>query len=174
MLGRAALCMVALLAAAMLVAPVVLAQPATPEATAAGKSEQELRAELQQRADSGQATAAELRQLGEMYASGVGGRRDARRAVRLWERAAEAGDRYAPTLLGDHHFKVMTRGQLPKEGTIRFSGSIQIEPMRQAAKWYGEAVKRDDRADAKSRAQIGLQMLEGIAKVSLELAKARR
>jgi TPR repeat protein len=107
------------------------------------------------------------RKLGSMYATGDGGRRDAKRAMELWSVAEKGGDPLVPILVADQLFSDLTGGRTPKYGQkYAFRGGIPVSDIEVIEDWYREAQKRDPRPDVKQRAQTALTVLAGFKKAA--------
>ncbi len=111
------------------------------------------RAQLESAVAAGQASPGAFRQLGEFYASGRDGRKDRTEAVRLWKLAAEAGDARAPILLADR-FSDEIFGRAQPNGFRVRTGRMPRAKAEEALHWYRLAFERDDRPDARGRAQV--------------------
>jgi len=101
------------------------------------------------------------RKLGEMYASGEGGKKDKKRAIELWIAAEKAGDDYASILVADQMFSDLTGGKKPGPGKFAFRGGVPVGAVDTAISWYEDAQKRDPRPEARKRAEMALYTLKG-------------
>lgn len=99
------------------------------------------------------------RKLGEMYAAGEGGKRDAKKALGLWQVAEKGGDPLAPILVADQLFSDLTGGRKPGPGKYKFRGGIPVADFEVVEQWYREALARDPRPEVKIRAQSALDVL---------------
>lgn len=106
-----------------------------------------------------QQNAQAARKLGEMYASGDGGRRDKKKAMSLWQAAEKAGDPLAPILVADQMFSEITGGRKPEPGRFAFRGGIPVADIDVVEDWYRQALARDPRPDVKARAELALSVL---------------
>jgi TPR repeat protein len=102
------------------------------------------------------------RKLGEMYANGDGGKRDTKKALKLWIAAEKAGDRMAPILVADQLFSDMTGGKKPAPGQYKFRGGIPTGDIDAVSDWYREAAQVDPRPEVKQRAEYALQILASL------------
>lgn len=99
------------------------------------------------------------RKLGEMYASGDGGKKDVKKAVELWKTAEAAGDPMSSILVADQLFSDLTGGRKPGPGKYAFRGGVRVQDIELVEAWYQDALKRDPRPDVKQRAQYALTVL---------------
>jgi TPR repeat protein len=99
------------------------------------------------------------RKLGEMYAAGEGGKRDKKEALRLWQTAEKGGDPFSPMLVADQLFSDLTGGKQPGPGKFAFRGGIPVADIEVIEDWYRQALQRDPRPEAKTRAQMALNVL---------------
>jgi len=102
---------------------------------------------------------AACRMLGELYASGEGGRRDKKKAMELWKTAEGAGDRLTPILMADEMFSEITGGKKPGPGQYAFKGGIPVKDIEVIEDWYREAQSVDPRPDVQQRAAEALRVL---------------
>ena len=102
---------------------------------------------------------AAARRLGEMYAKGDGGKRDAKKAMKLWQAAEKAGDPQVAILVADQLFSEMTGGKTPGAGTFAFRGGVPVGDIEVVEQWYGQARDRDPRPEVKKRAEYALSVL---------------
>jgi len=103
-----------------------------------------------------------MRRLGEMYASGDGGKKDVKKALALWMDAEKAGDPLVCILVADQLFSQLTGGKKPTGGTYAFKGGVPVADLEIVENWYEEAAKRDPRPDVKQRAQQSIQVVQGL------------
>jgi TPR repeat protein len=103
-----------------------------------------------------------LRRLGEMYASGDGGKKDTKTALMLWETAEREGDPLVCILVADQMFSNLTGGKKPAGGTYAFKGGVPVADLDSIEAWYQEALTRDPRPDVKQRAQRGIQVVQSL------------
>ena len=103
-----------------------------------------------------------LRRLGEMYASGDGGKKDTKKAVALWQDGEKAGDPLVCILVADQLFSDLTGGKKPTGGTYAFKNAVPVADLETVESWYQEAAKRDPRPDVKQRAQEALQVVQSL------------
>jgi TPR repeat protein len=113
------------------------------------------------------------RKLGELYASGEGGKRDTKKALELWTAAEKAGDQLACILMADQLFSDMTGGRKPGPGTYAFKGGVPVKDIEVVELWYQAALDRDPRPEVKTRAEYALKLLKSFktAKVSTKKPK---
>jgi TPR repeat protein len=107
------------------------------------------------------------RRLGEMWASGDGGKKDTKKALELWMGAEKAGDPLSPILVADQLFSDVTGGKKPEPGKYAFKGGVPVADLEVIEHWYREAADRDPRPDVKKRANYALSIL-----ASLKTAKS--
>jgi TPR repeat protein len=101
------------------------------------------------------------RRLGEMYAKGDGGPKDAKKAMEMWTAAEKAGDPMVSILVADQLFSNMTGGRKPGPGTYAFRGGVPLSDIEVVEEWYRQAQKRDPRPDVQQRAKYALSILAG-------------
>ena len=111
---------------------------------------------------------AAARQLGEMYAKGDGGKRDAKKAIELWKVADEAGDPMVAILVADQLFSEITGGKTPGPGQYAFRGGVPVADIEVAEEWYAQARDRDPRPEVKKRAEYALTVLASFKKAARE------
>jgi len=111
---------------------------------------------------------AAARQLGEMYAKGDGGKRDAKKAIELWKVADAAGDPMVAILVADQLFSDMTGGKTPGPGKYGFRGGVPVGDIEVVEEWYAQARDRDPRPDVKKRAEYALSVLASFKKSAAE------
>lgn len=116
------------------------------------------RAELEVAVAAGSAGPEAVRNLGDFYASGRDGRKDGAEAV-LWRAAAEGGDPRAPILIADHLYDEMW-GRPKADGARVRTGRLPRAKAEETIRWYRLAFERDDRPEARSRAQVLALSLE--------------
>ena len=109
------------------------------------------------------------RKLGEMYATGEGGRKDKKKALENWKAAEAGGDPLAPILVADQMFADMTRGKKPGPGKFKIAPGTPISQMDDIAAWYQEAEKRDPRPEVQQRARLAVSVLNQV-KIGLKSA----
>lgn len=102
---------------------------------------------------------AAARQLGDMYAKGDGGKRDAKKAIELWKVADAAGDPMVAILVADQLFSQMTGGKKPGPGKYAFRGGVPVGDIEVVEEWYAQARDHDPRPDVKKRAEYALSVL---------------
>ena len=119
----------------------------------AGSAAGQPRSALEDAAAAGTADGFALRRLGEMYASGEGGKKSRKEAARLWRAAADAGDARAPILLADQLYEEIY-GRPDASGVRVRAGRIPRAKAEEAMTWYRLAFERDDRPEVRSRAQV--------------------
>lgn len=100
------------------------------------------------------------RRLGDMYAAGEGGKRDAKKALSSWQAAEKAGDPLAPILVADQLFANLTGGKTPQPGQYKFKGGIPTADLDIVEQWYQQAVQRDPRPEVRDRAQKALDVVK--------------
>jgi len=103
-----------------------------------------------------------MRRLGEMYISGDGGKKDAKKALALWMDAEKAGDPMVSILVADQLFSQLTGGKKPTGGTYAFRGGVPVADLETVETWYKEAAQRDPRPDVKQRAQQSIQVVQSL------------
>lgn len=111
------------------------------------------------------------RKLGEMYAQGDGGKRDRKKALKLWEDAEKAGDPLSAILVADELFSKLTGGRKPAGGTYAFKGSIPVADIEVVEQWYREAQTRDPRPDVQKRAKDALSVLASFKTAAKEVPR---
>lgn len=99
------------------------------------------------------------RMLGELYASGEGGKRDKKKAMELWMTSEKGGDVRAPILVADEMFSQLTGGKKPGPGQYAFRGGIPVKDIEVVEDWYREAQSRDPRPETQARATEALRVL---------------
>ena len=104
------------------------------------------------------------RRLGELWASGDGGRKDTKKALDLWIGAEKAGDVLSPILVADQLFSDLTGGRKPGPGRYAFRGGVPMADLDAIETWYREAANRDPRPEVKQRANYALAILAGLKK----------
>ena len=109
---------------------------------------------------------AAARRLGEMYAKGDGGKRDAKKAVELWKVADAAGDPMVAILVADQLFSDMTGGKTPGPGKYGFRGGVPVGDIEVVEEWYAQARDHDPRPDVKKRAEYALSILASFKKAA--------
>ena len=102
---------------------------------------------------------AAARKLGELYAKGDGGKRDAKKAMELWKAAEKAGDPMVAILVADQLFSQMTGGKTPGPGKYAFRGGVPAGDIEVIEDWYRQARDRDPRPNVKKRADYALSVL---------------
>lgn len=117
---------------------------------------------------------AAARRLGEMYAKGDGGKRDAKKAIELWKVADAAGDPMVAILVADQLFSQMTGGKTPGPGKFAFRGGIPVGDIEVVEEWYAQARDRDPRPDVKKRAEYALSVLASFKKAAGEAPPAEQ
>lgn len=113
------------------------------------------------------------RKLGELYASGEGGKRDTKKAMELWTAAEKAGDQAACILMADQLFSEMTGGRKPGPGTYAFKGGVPVKDIEVVELWYQAALDRDPRPEVKTRAQYALKLLASFKTANVSTKKPR-
>jgi TPR repeat protein len=113
------------------------------------------------------------RKLGELYASGEGGKRDTKKALELWGAAEKAGDPLACILMADQLFSEMTGGRKPGPGTYAFRGGVPTKDIEVVELWYQAALERDPRPEVKTRAQYALKILKGFKTANVSTKKPK-
>lgn len=113
------------------------------------------------------------RRLGELWASGDGGRKDTKKALDLWIGAEKAGDVLSPILVADQLFSDLTGGRKPEPGRYAFRGGVPIADIEAIETWYREAADRDPRPEVKKRANYALAILAGFKKGGQAAAATR-
>lgn len=103
-----------------------------------------------------------MRRLGEMNAKGDGGRKDTKKAMKLWTAAEKAGDPLAAILVADQMFSDVTGGRQPGPGTYAFKGGVPSADLQVIEEWYRLAADKDPRAEVKQRAQYALSILSSL------------
>ncbi len=99
------------------------------------------------------------RTLGQMYATGDGGKRDIKKALELWQTAEAAGDPLACILVADQLFSDLTGGRKPEPGKFAFRGGVPVQDVQAVEDWYRAAQARDPRPEVKKRAEYALTIL---------------
>jgi hypothetical protein len=94
-----------------------------------------------------------------MYASGLGGPKDAKKAMALWIAGEKEGDPMVAILVADQLFLQLTGGRKPGPGTYAFRGGVPVADIEVAEEWYRLAQARDPRPDVKARAKYALAIL---------------
>lgn len=113
-----------------------------------------------------------MRRLGEMYASGDGGKKDVKKALTLWMDAEKAGDPMVCILVADQLFSQLTGGKKPTGGTYAFKGGVPVDDLEVVENWYQEAAKRDPRPDVKLRAEQAIQVVQSLKAGGVTATKA--
>jgi TPR repeat protein len=113
------------------------------------------------------------RKLGELYASGEGGKRDTKKALELWGAAEKAGDQAACILMADQLFSEMTGGRKPGPGTYAFKGGVPVKDIEVVELWYQAALDRDPRPEVKTRAQYALKLLQSFKTANVSTKKPK-
>jgi TPR repeat protein len=115
-----------------------------------------------------------MRRLGEMYVSGDGGKKDAKKAVALWQDAEKAGDPMSAILVADQLFSDLTGGKKPAGGTYSFKGGVPVSDLEVVENWYEEALKSDPRPDVKQRAERGIQVVKSLKAGAAQVSKTEK
>jgi TPR repeat protein len=113
------------------------------------------------------------RKLGELYASGEGGKRDTKKAMELWSAAEKAGDQAACILMADQLFSEMTGGRKPGPGTYAFKGGVPLKDIEVVELWYQAALDRDPRPEVKTRADYALKLLKSFKTANVSTKKPK-
>ena len=113
------------------------------------------------------------RKLGELYASGEGGKRDTKKALELWTAAEKAGDPLACILMADQLFSEMTGGRKPGPGTYKFKGGVPLQDIEVVELWYQAAFDRDPRPEIKTRADYALKLLQSFKTANVSTKKPK-
>jgi TPR repeat protein len=113
------------------------------------------------------------RKLGELYASGEGGKRDTKKALELWSAAEKAGDQAACILMADQLFSEMTGGRKPGPGTYAFKGGVPVKDIEVVELWYQAALERDPRPEVKTRADYALKLLKSFKTANVSTKKPK-
>ncbi len=114
------------------------------------------------------------RKLGQMYASGEGGKRDSKKALELWGAAEQAGDQLACILVADQLFSDVTGGRKPGPGTYAFKGGVPTAELEVVELWYQAAFDRDPRPEVKARAEYALKLLKSFKTASVSTKKPKK
>ena len=120
-----------------------------------------------------QQNASAARRLGELWASGDGGRKDTKKALDLWIGAEKSGDVLSPILVADQLFSDLTGGRKPEPGRYAFRGGVPMADIEAIETWYREAANRDPRPEVKQRANYALAILASLKKGGQAAAAAR-
>jgi TPR repeat protein len=115
-----------------------------------------------------------MRRLGEMYASGDGGKKDAKKALALWTAAEKAGDPLVCILVADQLFSQVTGGKKPTGGTYAFKGGVPVADLDAVENWYEEALKRDPRPDVQQRAKDAIQVVQSLKAGAAQVSKSAK
>jgi TPR repeat protein len=99
------------------------------------------------------------RMLGQMYAKGDGGKRDAKKAMEWWKVAEAGGDPMVSILVADKLFSDISGGKPPGPGKFAFRGGIPVNDIEVIEDWYRQARDKDPRPDVKQRATYALSVL---------------
>lgn len=113
------------------------------------------------------------RKLGQMYASGEGGKRDTKKALELWGQAEQAGDQAVCILVADQLFSDITGGRKPGPGTYAFKGGIPMADIEVVELWYQAALERDPRPEVKARSEYALKVLKSFKSANVEVTKKK-
>ncbi|WP_056437980.1 tetratricopeptide repeat protein [Caulobacter sp. Root1455] len=113
------------------------------------------------------------RKLGDLYASGEGGKRDTKKALELWGAAEKAGDQAACILMADQLFSEMTGGRKPGPGTYAFKGGVPLKDIEVVELWYQAALERDPRPEVKTRADYALKLLKSFKTANVSTKKPK-
>jgi TPR repeat protein len=111
------------------------------------------------------------RRLGEMYAKGLGGKKDRKKALELWRAAEAAGDAYTPILVADLYYQDITGEKDPAPGKFKFVNSVPAAQIDDTISWYEAALARDPRAETKKRAEMALYVLRTLKSASVSVSK---
>lgn len=114
------------------------------------------------------------RKLGQLYASGEGGKRDTKKALELWGAAEQAGDQLACILVADQLFSDVTGGRKPGPGTYAFKGGVPVADFEVVELWYQAALERDPRPEVKARAEYALKLLQSFKTANVSVTKKKR
>jgi TPR repeat protein len=117
---------------------------------------------------------AAARTLGEMYAKGDGGKKDAKKAVAMFKVADAAGDPMASILMADQLFSDMTGGRQPGPGKFAFRGGVPVADIEVVEQWYRQARDHDPRPEVKKKAEYALQVLAYLKEGGLEASAAEK
>lgn len=113
------------------------------------------------------------RRLGEMYAQGDGGKKDVKKALKLWQEAEKAGDPLSAILVADQLFSDLTGGKRPGAGTYAFRGGIPVADIEVVEEWYRQAAQQDPRPDVKKRAEAALSVLASFKTAAKQVTDKR-
>ncbi len=113
------------------------------------------------------------RKLGQMYASGEGGKQDTKKAVELWGQAEQAGDQAVCILVADQLFSDITGGRKPGPGTYAFKGGVPVADIEVVELWYQAALERDPRPEVKTRAEYALKVLQSFKTANVSVTKKK-
>lgn len=113
------------------------------------------------------------RKLGQLYASGEGGKQDAKKALELWGQAEQAGDQAVCILVADQLFSDITGGRKPGPGTYAFKGGIPMADIEVVEMWYQAALERDPRPEVKTRSEYALKVLQSFKTANVSVTKKR-
>jgi uncharacterized protein len=113
------------------------------------------------------------RKLGELYASGEGGKRDTKKALELWGKAEQAGDQAACILMADQLFSDITGGRKPGPGRYAFKGGVPVADIEVVELWYQAALDRDPRPEVKTRAEYALKVLQSFKTANVSVTKKK-
>ena len=113
------------------------------------------------------------RKLGQLYASGEGGKQDTKKALELWGQAEQAGDQAVCILVADQLFSDITGGRKPGPGTYAFKGGIPMADIEVVELWYQAALERDPRPEVKTRAEYALKVLQSFKTANVSVTKKK-
>jgi|GEM_PF-2019033 len=113
------------------------------------------------------------RKLGQLYASGEGGKQDTKKALELWGQAEQAGDQAVCILVADQLFSDITGGRKPGPGTYAFKGGIPMGDIEVVELWYQAALERDPRPEVKTRAEYALKVLQSFKTANVSVTKKK-
>jgi TPR repeat protein len=114
-----------------------------------------------------------MRTLGEMYAKGQGGKKDAKKALQLWQDADKAGDPMVSILVADQLFSQLTGGKSPGPGQYKFTGGVPVGDLEVVQEWYEKARDGDPRPDVKKRASDALYTLSYLKQAGVQVTKSK-
>lgn len=112
------------------------------------------------------------RKLGEMYAKGLGGKKNKKKALDNWIAAEKAGDPEAPVLVADLYYEEITGQKDPKPGQFKFMGGVPESRIDDAIAWYDAAQKRDPRPEVQARAKMGLYVLNTLKAANVQASES--
>jgi TPR repeat protein len=113
------------------------------------------------------------RKLGQLYASGEGGKKDTKKALELWGSAEQAGDQAVCILVADQLFFDITGGRKPGPGTYAFKGGVPVADIEVVELWYQAALERDPRPEVKTRAEYALKVLQSFKTANVSVTKKK-